>query len=133
MDDDFCPDCQTLLVPIETVVDSEESDRKEREDQNKVLLLRCDDCGFGRVAKSFTTIHFSKHTNKMESRLNMDPERVADLLYEKTYAVTQQKPCLNKECPSHGKANPPIHLISSDKFPELGYICSVCRYRWGKF
>lgn len=129
--DDFCPECQTLLVPIETVEETDE--KSEKEDNQKVLLLRCDDCGFNRMAKSFSTTHFSKHVNKIESTLNMDPARVADLLYVKTYPVTQQLACVNKECPSRSGPNPPIHLITSDKFPERGYICSICKYRWGRF
>jgi DNA-directed RNA polymerase subunit M/transcription elongation factor TFIIS len=128
--DDFCPECKSILNPVEMMPEEVglQGDRKG-------LYMRCDDCNFSRPAESFSTTHFTKriHQNK-KGALNMDPVRVEDLIFDKTYQVTNNLPCVNKDCPSRktGK-NPPVVLVTSDQHPELGYLCSECKSMWGKF
>lgn len=131
--DDFCPNCRSILNPVEMTNDETKDDVSEVE--HKGLYMRCGDCNFSRPASHFSTTHFAKNLHKNDkSTLNMDPVRVADLIYDKTFPVTKSISCVNKKCPSQEKGiNPEIVLLSSDKHPELGYLCSECKHIWGKF
>ena len=131
--EEFCPQCDRLLNPVELT--PEEAGDTETPGDRKGLYRRCAECNFARPTASFSTTHFTKRLQKgKQTTLNMDPGRVADLVYDKTYPVTQGISCVNKNCPSKkGKGNPPIVLLTSDKHPELGYLCSVCKHMWGRF
>ena len=41
--------------------------------------------------------------------------------------------CLNLECPSKKTENPEIIMITNEDFPEISYMCSECKYIWGKY
>lgn len=131
--DDFCPNCKSILNPVEMMPDENDENDEKKESHNG-LYMRCNECNFSRPAKSFSTIHFTKRLRKgRQSTLNMDPQRVADLIYDKTYPVTQGIQCVNKNCPSRksGK-NPAVVLLTSDRHPELGYLCKECKHIWGR-
>ena len=127
--DYFCPNCKSILNPVELVPEQKDDKKVAR----KGLYMRCDVCNFLRPSTGFSTTHFTKRSQKDGKTLNMNPARIADIMYDKTYQVTKNITCVNKECPSRKKGkNPEIVLITSDKHPELGYLCTECKYTWGK-
>jgi|688.fasta_scaffold1151612_2 DNA-directed RNA polymerase subunit M/transcription elongation factor TFIIS len=127
---DFCPECSTLLHPEEIFIDDEESD-SETEDEKKTsgLYLVCGECSYKEKTNSFSTYHFS---NKVEKIQYIHPKRlVEDYIYDMTYPRTKTKSCTNSTCPTNGKENPIIILITSEDHPEIAYLCTVCKNIWG--
>lgn len=134
---DFCPECDNILYPYEPE-DDYDSEDSELKDEEKGLFLRCAVCAYKRPTNTYRVTHFTKSftdNTKLTTKqgLFMDPYRIRDMIYDNTYLRTMQISCANKECPSRGKKNPEIMLITSSKHTELGYICSVCKFTWGKF
>lgn len=122
MDNSFCPECDTYLRPVEI---ADEKDQLE-------LFMRCINCNFSRKENKYTSTHFAKHSAK-KNTLDISPNRVRDLVNDKTYPVTKQLECANRNCPSKkDNKNPEIVLLTSNDYPELGYICKVCYHVWGK-
>jgi len=134
--DDFCPNCKSILNPVE-MTPEEAGDEKVTGNaaQRKGLYMRCNECNFSRPTQSFSTIHFTKRLRKgKQSTLNMDPMRVSDLMFDKTYPRTNGLQCVNPSCPSSKSSkNPEVVLLTSDKHPELGYLCTICRHMWGRY
>jgi DNA-directed RNA polymerase subunit M/transcription elongation factor TFIIS len=125
IDDQFCPKCKSILKPKE-VVNTE--GRK-----TKKLHLVCEDCGYNKEASHFSTTHYSTRM-KTDGSLHMDPARIQDLIYDKTLPHTSCVPCTNNECPSKkSKQNPEVVLLKFENHLELGYLCSVCKYIWGRY
>lgn len=125
----FCPDCSTLLHPKEKSFSSEEVDSDD-EKQEEGLYLVCDDCGYSEKITTFVAKHFSK---KLEKSQYVHPKRIVnDYIYDMTYSRTRSKLCSNIECPSRGNENPEIVLITSEDHPEIAYLCTTCKYIWGK-
>jgi DNA-directed RNA polymerase subunit M/transcription elongation factor TFIIS len=131
-EDDFCPNCSSILNPVEDIED--ESDTEDSKNVvRRGLFMRCNDCNYSRPALTFSTTHFSKHYKKTGGSLDMDPTRISDLIYSKTYSFTKSLECVNEECPSKKeKIRPEIMLITSENHPELGYLCTMCKAIWGK-
>jgi len=128
----FCPDCSTLLHPIEKFnkLDSKESDDEEELEDG--LYLKCGDCSYSEKAPTFSTTHFSKR-GENEQNSHVHPKRISlDYMFDMTYPRTKSKPCANSECPSRGEDNPEIVLITNGEHPEIAYLCTVCKYIWGK-
>ena len=44
-----------------------------------------------------------------------------------TLAHAATKSCTNLKCPTYGKENPIIVLITSEDHPEIAYLCTVCK------
>ena len=92
---------------------------------------RCDECGYYEKTNTFSTTHFSK---KVEEIKYMNNNRmVNDYIFDKTFARTKKLECVNSKCSSRGKNNPEIILLTTDKRPEIGYLCSTCKSLWGKY
>lgn len=127
-DDEFCPNCKSILLPVEL----DEEDLEDTEYKESGLYLRCNNCSFARPTNYFTTTHFTKGVTQ-KNVLNVDPARIKDLKYSKEYEFTKQLPCANKDCTMKKGENPEIMLIKTDKSVELGYLCTECDYLWGKF
>ena len=176
--DDFCPECLSLLYPIEIVgaVDEEENiitseksafnnmdpqDQQQNtnnlntankktinnkknttsEEITKNIYMTCHECNYKRIENTFSTVHFSKLKQKdNKSDIFLDKSRLTDLLYDKTYQRSTKIKCENPNCkPINTKTNnkdhipPHILLITSNKHPEIGYICSACHHIWGRY
>jgi len=126
----FCPDCSTLLHPSEKIHDRDSKESDDDEELEDGLYLVCGDCSYNEKATTFSTTHFSK---KIEKTQYVHPKRiVSDYIFDMTYTRTESKPCANSKCPSHGKDNPEIVLITTEEHPEIAYLCTVCKYIWGK-
>lgn len=129
---DFCPECSTLLHPEEIFSDNEDSNEDETEEKTPSggLYLVCGECSYREKTESFTAHHFSKKIEKIQY---VHPKRIVeDYIYDMTFPRTRSKVCSNKECPSQGKENPIIVLITSENHPEIAYLCTDCKYIWGK-
>jgi DNA-directed RNA polymerase subunit RPC12/RpoP len=142
-DDIFCPDCSSILNP--TVLT--EKSFKNSEDENTLhdtpkniekgkeilgLYMVCSSCGYKIKKNRFSTIHFTKKVQ--EHNLNMNSMRIADLIFDKTYQRTMKIECVYENCPSKNDGtNPEIVLITSNKHPELGNLCTVCKNIWNKY
>ena len=125
MSNKFCLDCSTLLRPKEKFF-GEDKDEKQEDG----LYLVCDDCGYSEQINTFVANHFSKKSEKTQY---VHPKRIAnDYIYDMTYSRTKTKNCSNSECSSIGNENPEIVLITSDDHPEIAYLCTTCKYIWGK-
>jgi DNA-directed RNA polymerase subunit M/transcription elongation factor TFIIS len=125
----FCPNCSTLLQPKEKSFGVEEVDSDD-EKQEEGLYLVCDDCNYSEKITTFVVKHYSK---KLEKSQYAHPKRiVSDYIYDMTYSRTSTKICSNIECQSRGGGNPEIVLITSEDHPEIAYLCTVCKYIWGK-
>ena len=129
----FCPDCSRLLYPVEKIPDNDTSSDVEDDDDEKIeggLYLECDNCSYHEKTNTYSTVHFSK---KVENVQYAHPKRIIDdYVFEMTLPRTQTKPCSNFKCPTRGKKNPEIVLITSEKHPEIAYLCTVCKFTWGK-
>jgi DNA-directed RNA polymerase subunit M/transcription elongation factor TFIIS len=130
---DFCPECSTFLHPEEIFVDeeTEETDSETEEEKKTMggLYLVCGECSYKEKTNSFSTFHFS---NKVEKIQYIHPKRlVEDYIYDMTYPRTKTKSCTNLKCPTYGKENPIIVLITSEDHPEIAYLCTVCKNIWG--
>lgn len=124
----FCPNCSTLLHPTEKNVD--EDDNEENENGIAGLYLVCEDCFYREKTTTFSATHFSK---KIEKTQYVHSKRIInDYIYDMTFKRTRSKSCSNDKCPSHGKANPEIVLITNEDYPEIAFLCTVCKYIWGK-
>lgn len=125
----FCPNCSTLLQPKEKSFGVEEVDSDD-EKQEEGLYLVCDDCNYSEKITTFVVKHYSM---KLEKSQYAHPKRiVSDYIYDMTYSRTRTKICSNIECQSRGSENPEIVLITSEDHPEIAYLCTVCKYIWGK-
>lgn len=124
----FCQECSTLLVPVEKTPEDNDSDSDVDE---KGLYLKCNKCGHHEKTTSFSTIHFSKNTREIKyiNKTRMSQDYTRDVRFKRT----NQKECINTKCCSRGKKNPEIVLVTSNKHPEIGYICTECNFTWGKF
>lgn len=116
-DKDFCPACGSLLQPFE---------------EDGVLLMRCTDCAYSTEASSYSAVHFTKRGGAGQQAKGgvsgMDPNRVADIIHDKTYQRTMKIKCINPKCTGQTE----IVLITSNKHPERGYICASCHTTWGR-
>ena len=118
----FCPNCSTFLHPQEKF-----SDENDEETKESGLYMVCGECSYQEKINYFSAPHFNK-----EIKTNSKPIRVAeDYIYDVTFARTKTLECINVKCPSKGKDNPEVVLITSDKRPEIAYLCKICKYRWG--
>lgn len=130
----FCPDCSTLLSPTEkSENDIDENDENDKDENLKLsnLYLVCNECMYSEKALTFSVVH---STRKVEKTMYANPKRlVQDYMYDVTLPRTMQKPCVNPECETKGKANPEIILITSEKHPEIANLCTVCKNIWGNF
>ena len=129
---DFCPECSTLLHPEEIFdeeIHEDESEKDEETKTNSGLYLVCKECSYKEKTNSFCTYHFS---NKVERDQYINPLRlVNDYIYDMTYPRTKTKSCINLKCSTYGKENPIIVLITSEYHPEIAYLCTVCKNLWG--
>ena len=125
----FCPDCSTLLHPKEKSFDTEEVDSDDEKQENGLYLV-CEDCSYREKINTFAAKHFTK---KLEKSHYVNPKRIAnDYIYDMTYSRTRTKVCSNNDCSSKGNENPEIVLITSEDHPEIAYLCTTCKYIWGK-
>jgi DNA-directed RNA polymerase subunit M/transcription elongation factor TFIIS len=125
----FCPECSTFLHPIEKSPDDDVDGDSDIEE--KGLYSKCNQCGHYEKTNTFSAIHFSKNTKKIKY---INKARMTkDYVFDKRYKRTKQKECVNTSCSSRGKQNPEIVLITNNKQPEIGYLCTECNFIWGKF
>ena len=123
----FCPNCSTYLHPVEKSFETDEEIKDGNEGEG--LYLVCDDCFYHEKAITFSATHFSK---KIEKTQYVHPKRIiTDYVYEMTFKRTKEKICPNENCPSRGKANPEIILITNEFHPEIAFLCTECKYVWG--
>ena len=121
---DFCPECSTLLHP-EEIIDGNNDDVETLNG----LYMVCSECSYKEKTNSFSMYHF---TNKVEKIQYINPRRlVEDYIYDMTYPRTKTRSCTNVSCPTIGKENPIIILITSEDHPEIAYLCTVCKNIWG--
>ena len=125
----FCPDCSTLLHPVERL--SERGDDKEDDEEfEEGLYLVCKECSYSEKTNTFSTIHFTK---KVEKTQYVHPKRIiSDYVYDMTFPRTKSKQCANSKCPSRDGDNTEIVLITAEEHPEIAYLCTICKYTWGK-
>ena len=119
---DFCPECSTILKPKEITGDDDEKSENG-------LYLVCEDCSYREKTNSFSAFHFSK---KEEKTRYLSKNRISDYIFNKALNRTFKLECINNKCPSRGKNNPEIVIITSGDHPEIAYICSVCKHVWGR-
>ena len=122
LNNQFCPECSTLLRPKELSDDQEEQ-------SNTYLYLSCDGCFYKERTDSFKTFHFSNKIERIEPIHHL--RLVNDYIYDVAYQRTKTKPCNNKNCATYGKENPIIVLITSEHHPEIAYLCTECKHIWG--
>ena len=115
----FCPECSTLLTPIE---------KKSEKDINE-LFLTCDGCSYEEKTNTYLFTHFTK----INSDSTLHPSRIQDYIYDMSYERTRKIKCLNDNCSSKNNKNPEIVMITSEDCPDLSYICTECKYIWGKY
>ena len=172
--DYFCPECSSLLYPIElieqpddittnTSIEKDDTSFSELKEKNAVnninnannaynkkmsrlnktvvnditknIYMECGQCNYKRVEKTYSTVHYSKYKQAdNKSDINLEKSRLSDLLYDKTYLRSNKIKCANEKCPSIKSKKPAsILLITSNKHPEIGYICSECKHLWGRY
>ena len=123
----FCPECSTLLHPIERI--SEYEDTKDSEEEEG-LYLTCKECSYSEKTNTFSTVHFTKKVEKIQY---VHPKRIIyDYIFDMTYPRTKSMECANIKCSSRNKDNPEVVLITSEEHPEIAYLCTVCKNMWGK-
>lgn len=129
LNNQFCPNCSTMLRPIEKLKNNEDYDESENFEEG--LYLECRECFYNEKTNTFSKIHFSKKYKKIHY---IHPKRmVNDYIHDKTYSRTTKIECINNECSSRNNKNSEIILITSKEHPEIGYLCSECKNIWGKF
>ena len=125
----FCPNCSTLLHPSEKFFNQENDEDSEQEFEDG-LYLSCKECSYLEKTNTFSTIHFTKKVEKIQY---VHPKRIiSDYMYDMTLPRTRTKECSNSQCSSRNKDNPEIILITAEEHPEIAYLCTVCKFIWGK-
>jgi len=126
----FCPDCSTLLHPMEKFKDGDTKESDDDEETEEGLYLVCGDCSYSEKTTTFSATHFSK---KVEKTQYVHPKRIIeDYIFDMTLPRTRSKSCSNPKCPSRDNDNPEIVLITAEDHPEIAYLCTVCKFIWGK-
>ena len=126
----FCPNCSTLLQPIEKMKKYDDATDNIDADTEDVegLYLVCGDCAYREKINTFSVSHFSK---KIEIIPFANPNRIVnDYRYDMTFPRTKSKTCANSKCPSQGNQNPEIVQITEENRPEVSYLCTVCNNMW---
>lgn len=125
----FCPDCSTLLYPVERLTENDDA-KEDDEEFEEGLYLVCKECFYSEKTNTFSTIHFTKKVEKIQY---VHPKRIiSDYTYDMTLPRTKSKQCINSKCPSRNGDNPEIVLITAEEHPEIAYLCTICKYTWGK-